>query len=77
MNKEFALELVLIGLLVGGTIFFAHRLRSSPDTSASTNLLPAAGEEPRRYKNKEIRLIEYNEDHLPTRIEITRDSVVA
>lgn len=77
MNKEFALELVLIGLLVGGTIFFAHRLGSSTGSSASTNLLPATEEEPRRYKNKETRRVEYNEDGLPVLIEITRDYTIA
>ena len=45
-------------------------------TSATTNLLPAE-EESRRYKNKEIRRIEYNEDGLPTLIEITRDYSIA
>ncbi|MBA7709854.1 hypothetical protein ES703_118780 [subsurface metagenome] len=73
MNKEFALELALIGLLVGGAIFFACR-QGRPSNSA-TNLLPAE-EESRRYKNKEIRRIEYNEDGLPTLIEITRDSTI-
>ena len=77
MDKEFALQLLFIGLLVGGAIFFAHRLGSSTDSSASTNLLPASEEESRRYKNKEIRRIEYNEDGLPTLIEITRDYTIA
>ena len=79
MNKEFALELVLIGLLVGGAIFFARRLGSSTgSTSASTKLLPATEEEePRRYKNKEIRRIKYNEENLPIEIEITRDYTIA
>jgi len=75
MDKEFALQLLFIGLLVGGAIFFARRLGSSTDTS--TNLLPATEEEPRRYKNKEIRRIEYNEDCLPILIEITRDHTIA
>lgn len=73
MDKEFALQLLFIGLLMGGAIFFAHRLGSSD----SSSLLPATKEEPRRYKNKEIRRIEYNEDCLPTLIEITRDYTIA
>lgn len=77
MNKGLALELVLIGLLVGGAIFFAHRLGSSTGTSASTNLLPATEEEPRRYKNRETRRVEYNEDHLPVFFEINREYTIA
>ena len=82
MDKEFALQLLFIGLLVGGAIFFAHRLGSSTDsTSASTKLLPSTEEESRRYKNKENRHIElgYNEDGLLSSLdmEITRDYTIA
>lgn len=76
MDKEFALQLLFIGLLVGGAIFFAHRLGSSTGSPASTNLLPATEEEPRRYKNKETRRLEYNEDGLLTFMEINRDYTI-
>ena len=37
---------------------------------------PTAPSNSKRYQNKEIRRIEYNEDGLPTLIEITRDYAI-
>ena len=84
MNREGAIGLLLIGLLLGGIFLLARR----PGTALShasapvqthnpgnIRLVPLEAE-PRRYQNKETRSIEYNEDGLPTKIEITRDYAI-
>jgi len=82
MNKE-AIGFVLVALLFGGIVLFARRRAltshySAPHqgyTTPNIRLVPVQ-EEPKRYKNKETRRIEYNDDGLPTLIEITRDYAI-
>jgi hypothetical protein len=82
MNREAALGLLVIALLFGGVVLLARR---SVTANYSTSLQPYSqgnirvipvGEEPRHYQNKETRRIEYNDDGLPTLIEITRDYAI-
>ena len=88
MNKEGAIGLLLIGLLLGGIFLIARRPRTAlslnhASVPAQTHnpgnrnitLVPLEAE-PRRYQNKETRSIEYNEDNLPTKIIITRDYAI-
>jgi hypothetical protein len=82
MNREGALGFALIILLLGGILLFARRPTSisrcapAPQQLQGTIQLTPVQQEPRRYQNKEIRQIEYNEDHLPVKITITRDYAV-
>jgi len=83
MNREAAVGLLLIALLFGGIVLFARRpvtasYAPAPRQSYSQGnirVIPIEAE-PRRYQNKETRRIEYNDDGLPTLIEITRDYAV-
>ena len=85
MNKEGAIGLLLIGLVLGGIFLLARRpalTLSRASVPAQTHnpgnhikLMPLEAE-PRRYQNKETRSIEYNEDNLPTKIVITRDYAI-
>ncbi len=83
MNREGALGIILIALLLGGIVLFARRpvtanYSPAPRQSYSQGnirVIPIEAE-PRRYQNKETRRIEYNDDGLPTLIEITRDYAV-
>lgn len=82
MNKEGALGILLVALLLGGIVLLARRPAvasnyASPQHHSQGNIqvIPVQAE-PRRYQNKETRRIEYNDDGLPTLIEITRDYAV-
>jgi len=86
MNKEGAIGLLLIGLLLGGIFLLVRRPGTALSLSRASapaqthnpgniTLVPLAAE-PRRYQNKETRSIEYNEDNLPTKIVITRDYAI-
>lgn len=85
MNKEGAIGLLLIGLVLGGIFLLARRpaltlsRASAPlQTHNPRNrikLVPLEAE-PRRYQNKETRRIKYNEEMLPIEIEITRDYAI-
>ena len=84
MNREGALGIVLIILLLGGIALFARRpavasnYASAPPqyhNQGNIKVIPVQAE-PRRYQNKEIRNIEYNGDGLPTKIEIIRDYAI-
>ena len=87
MNKEGAIGLLLIGLVMGGIFLLARRPRTALSLSRASvplqthnpgnhiKLVPL-GAEPRRYQNKETRRIKYNEEMLPIEIEITRDYAV-
>lgn len=83
MNREGALGIILIALLLGGIVLFARRpvaLSASAPIQTQTHnpgikVVPVSAE-PRRYQNKEIRQIEYNEDNLPVKIVITRDYAI-
>lgn len=82
--SEGVIGLILAGLLLGGIFLFARRPTALTSASApvqtynpgNIRMVPMEAE-PRRYQNKETREIEYNGDGLPTKIVITRDSVVA
>jgi hypothetical protein len=75
----------LVALLLGGIILMARRPTgvTSPVYLGKVKKLPIVEdigepeESTRRYRNKEIRKIEYNADGLPTLIEITRDYAIA
>jgi hypothetical protein len=84
MNNEGTFGFLLLVLVLGGIILLGRR--SITTTSAAPpmeqyhsqgniRLVPVT--EPPHYKNKETRRIEYNDDGLPTLIEITRDYTVA
>jgi hypothetical protein len=77
VNREGVLGLFLVALLLGGVFLLTRRpaasYTSAPQGQGNIQFVPA---EPRRYQNKEIRQIEYNEDHLPIKIIITRDYAV-
>ena len=84
MNREGTIGLLLIGLLLGGIFLLARRpvtaltRASAPlqtHNPGNIRLVPLEAE-PQRYQNKETRSIEYNEDGLPTKIEITRDYAI-
>jgi len=77
MNREGALGIILVALLLGGIMLFRRPSSYSSAIQQTGNLqvIPVQAE-PRRYQNKEIRQIEYNEDHLPIKITITRDYAV-
>lgn len=84
MNREGALGILLVALLLGGIVLFAHRPAvvttsiSAPrqyHNQGNIKVIPVQAE-PRRYQNKETRNIEYNEDHLPIKIEIIRDYAI-
>lgn len=84
MNREHAIGIAFVALLLGGLLLLSRRSTAmtqynpAPATYSSGNIrMVSMAAEPRRYQNKETRRIEYNEDGLPTLIEITRDSVVA
>jgi len=86
MDSNYAVGFLIIALLLGGVFLFARRpvgtkYQSIPQVTGqqqnSGNIrLVMEGEEPRRYRNKEIRQIEYNEDNLPVKIIITRDYAI-
>ncbi len=88
MEKKNDGAILIIGLIGLGLIFLLLRNRSavgkaysSPvttlrlqvDTPMRVSQEPPGG---RHYRNKEIRNIEYNEEGLPTKIEIIRDYTV-
>lgn len=83
MNREGVLGLLLIALLFGGIVLFARRpvtanYASTPrqySSQGNIKVIPVEAE-PRRYQNKETRRIEYNDDGLPTLIEITRNYAI-
>ena len=84
MNREGAIGLLLIGLLLGGIVFLARRpvtalSRASAPVQTrnpgNIKLVPLEAE-PRRYQNKEIRQIEYDDNHMPVKIIITRDYAI-
>ena len=85
MNREGTIGLLLIGLLLGGIFLLVRRpvalshasapLQTQTHNPGNIRLVPLEAE-PRRYQNKETRSIEYNEDGLPTKIEITRDYAI-
>ena len=82
MNREGALGILLIVALLGGIVLLTHRPvtsnYSAPQQyhgSGNIKIIPVQ-QESRRYQNKEIRQIEYNEDNLPTKITITRDYAI-
>jgi hypothetical protein len=83
MNREGAVGLLLIGLLLGGLFLFSRRsavsscATYSPEYQSQGNIRLVSSAEPPHYRNKETRHIEYNADGLPTLIEITRDYTVA
>jgi len=87
MNKEGAIGLLLIGLMLGGIFLLVRRPRTALTLSRASvpaqthnpgnhiKLMPLEAE-PRRYQNKETRSIEYNEDNLPIKIVISRDFAI-
>jgi len=83
VNREGALGIILIALLLGGIVLFARRPAALSHASApiqthnpgNIKVVPVSAE-PQRYQNKEIRQIEYNEDNLPVKIVITRDYAI-
>lgn len=84
MNRENTLGIILIVLLLGGFLLLNRRPAitsnhiSSPleqYSQGNIKFVPAQ-EEARRYQNKETRRIEYNDDGLPSLIEITRDYAI-
>jgi len=83
VNKEGALGILLVALLLGGIVLLARRpaVASSyvspqqHQSQGNIQVIPVQAE-PRRYQNKEIRQIEYDEDHMPIKITITRDYAV-
>lgn len=85
MNREGALGIFLLVALLGGILLVARRPASFSYTSTpqqiqnsdNIRMVPTTVDaEPRRYRNKETREIEYNADNLPTKITITRDYAV-
>ena len=83
MDQEKALGIFLFALLLGGVLLLSRkatltrRYPAQPQVynQGIIDIVPIP-DEPKRYKNKETRRIEYNEDGLPTLIEITRDYAV-
>jgi len=84
MDRDGVLGIFLIALLLGGIVLFARRTPvssnyASPspqyDNQETIALVPIQ-KEARRYRNKEVRNIEYNADGLPTKIEIIRDYAI-
>jgi len=83
MNREGAVGLLLIGLLLGGLFLFSRRSTVSSrvtcgsDIQSQGNIRLVSSAEPPHYRNKETRRLEYNADGLLTFMEITRDYTVA
>lgn len=88
MSRDATIGIILMALLFGGIFLFARRpaaVEAPIATFTPRQLSSGQGNMrfvpvqtgPPRYRNKEIRNIEYNADGLPTRIEITRDYTVA
>jgi len=78
MSRDSTLGLFLIALLFGSVLLLARRPANPTSLqpySGNIKTIPIAAE-PRRYQNKETRNIEYNEDGLPTKIEIIRDYTI-
>jgi hypothetical protein len=87
VNREGALGLLLVALLLGGIVLFTRRPVVASNYAApqeyhgsgNIKLIPVQAES-RRYQNKEIRntSLEYNSDGLLTniRLEITRDYAI-
>jgi hypothetical protein len=78
VNREGVLGLFLVALLLGGVFLLTRRptasYASTPQSGqGNIQFVPA---EPRRYQNKEIRQIKYNEENLPVEITITRDYAI-
>lgn len=81
MSKDAAIGFSIILLLVGGIILLGRRSAPAPNHALATRqygdiTFTPIQPEPQRYRNKETRRIEYNEDGLPTLIEITRDYAI-
>jgi hypothetical protein len=82
MNREGAIGLLVIGLLLGGLFLFSRRstvssVTSGPEYQGQGNIRLVSSAEPPHYRNKETRRLEYNADGLLTFMEITRDYTVA
>ena len=83
MDREHAIGIAFVALLLGGLLLLSRRSTAmtqyspAPATYSGNIRMISMAAEPKRYQNKETRRIEYNDDGLPTLIEITRDSVVA
>lgn len=88
MNRDYAIGFFLLALILGGVFLLARRPQTVSDYtiapvqqySGGTARMVAtevkAEEEGRRYRNKEIRRIKYNDDNLPVEIEIIRDFAI-
>jgi len=84
MNRDYAISFAVIALLLGGIFLLARRpaaisnytLSAVPQHASGNIRFVADDVEPKRYRNKETRRIEYNGDGLPTLIEITRDYAI-
>ena len=87
MNRDATIGIIVVALLLGGLFLFTRRptavsalISASPARQLSgqgnMRFVPAQVEAP-RYRNKETRNIEYNNDGLPTKIEIIRDYAIA
>jgi hypothetical protein len=78
MNKQGAIVLLLIGLLVGGALLLNRKPAASSVQCCGEEAISVIPiKELPHYRNKETRRIEYNGDGLPTLIEITRDYTIA
>jgi len=78
MNRQGAIVLLLIGLLVGGALLLNRKPVVNPIQCCGEGAISVVPiKEPPHYRNKETRHIEYNADGLPTLIEITRDYTIA
>lgn len=84
MNRDYAIGFIVVALLLGGIFLLARRpaatsaYASVPNQHYGSGKIAIVAEEGavKRYRNKEIRRIEYNGDGLPTLIEITRDYAI-
>lgn len=77
LNRDGIIGLLLVGLLFGGLMLASRRPVSSAIAAPCCGQGARMVAETPRYRNKETRRIEYNDDGLPTLIEITRDYTVA
>jgi hypothetical protein len=83
MSNEVAFSILLVAFLLGGVLLLARRPTAVPSYAGAAHgnysqkgNIRVILDEPPRYKNKETRRIEYNDDGLPTLIEITRDYAI-
>ena len=76
MNSEGVVGIFLVALLLGGMLLFIRRPSHSYASEPRQGNIKVIPSNERRYQNKEIRNIEYNDDGLPIKIEIIRDYAI-